>query len=640
MPDGWARVCWLLTCFPFLLAAQPPQEPPKAPEPLHTTITVTEKVSAETPANISVLDSTNLTEAPGANLDDRLRTVPGFSLFKRSSSLVAHPTTQGVSLRGIGSSGASRTLLLWDGVPANDPFGGWVYWTQFIPDEMRQVEVSRGAATSIFGDRAMSGAIAVFSTQPQSMHLLADYETGNRDTQDATLGFSTMWRNFAVSGMGRAFTTDGYYIVPAAIRGAVDQTAGVKFVTGDVHLHHYTSFGNFFLKFNLLDEERKNGTTLTRNSTSMGTVSLHYEREFGHNAVSILGFHTGEGFHSSFSSVSADRNTERLTYLQSAPSDATGGAAMWQHHQRKWNLLAGADVDRVQGTSTDHLVPTGLREGGGIQLQHGVFAQADALLGPVRLFGGLRHSVAGEGSNFLSPSAGLSVARKSLRLRGSVYRAFRAATLNELFREFRVGNTDTLPNASLRPETVFGAEAGVDWVGENSAFRVTAFRNSLDNLITNVTLSSAPNLIVRQRENAAAALSRGVEAGFQHRYRNWTGEIGYLYADSRYVTGYRISQIPRNQATAQVSYVRGGTVASAGLRAYDYQFDDDLNQFRLPGYAVLQFMVMQHIVKALTAEASLENALDRTFYTAFTPTPNIGAPRLWRVGLRWSGHLR
>ena len=77
-----------------------------------------------------VVNQQQLQQTPGVNLDDRLRQVPGFSLFRRSSSLVANPTTQGVSLRAIGSSGASRTLVLWDGIPINDPFGGWVYWTR------------------------------------------------------------------------------------------------------------------------------------------------------------------------------------------------------------------------------------------------------------------------------------------------------------------------------------------------------------------------------------------------------------------------------------------------------------------------------------------------------------------------------
>ncbi len=623
----------------FPIAAQQPAQEPAKPEPVKTSITVVEKISAEAPANITLMDAKDLEETPGVNLDDRLRAIPGFSLFRRSSSLVANPTTQGISLRGIGSSGASRTLVLWDGIPANDPFGGWVYWTQFVPDEISSVEISRGAATSIFGDRAMSGAIGIFSRQPERFHLFSGFEAGNNDSQDVWTGFSNVWSELAISGSLRAFQTDGYYIVPQSIRGTADTRAGVRFVTGDVHIDHYTRLGNLFLKVNMLAEERKNGTVLTHNSTGLGTVSLRYNREFAHDSISILGFHTREGFHSTFSSVTNNRNTERLTYSQTVPSDATGGAALWQHHESRWNLLGGADVDRMGGTDTDHLVPSGLRVAGGTQLQHGVFAQTDTTLGPARFFAGLRHTFAGGDNRFLSPNAGVVLGRKRLRLRGSVYRAFRAPTLNELYREFRVGNTDTLANPNLRPETVFGSEFGADWVGEAGSMRVTAYRNSLSNLITNVTLSSTPSAIVRQRANAAEALSRGVEADFERRWHAFTGEAQYLFVDSRYVTGFRVAQIPKHQGSGQVTYLHGGTMASLSVRSFDYQFDDDLNQFRLPGYAVVQLVARQHVWRSLSADVGIENALNRVFYTAFTPTPTTGSPRLWRVGLRWDGKV-
>ena len=626
-------------CWPCLPAAQQSPEPPKQLEPVKTTVTVVEKISAETPSNVTVVDSTELQATPGTDLDDRLRQTAGFSLFRRTSSVVANPTTQGISLRGIGSSGASRTLVLWDGIPANDPFGGWVYWTQFVPLEMERVEISRGAGTSVFGDRAMSGSIGIFSREPQPLHLIGAFDAGNRDTQDATAGFSYVWPNLAISGDGRAFTTDGYYIVPDTIRGPIDRPAGVRFVTGDVHVDHYTSLGNLFFKFNILAEDRQNGTSLTHNSTSLGTVSLHYDRETGSNSISILGYYTGEGFHSSFSSVPASRRTETLTYVQTVPSNAGGGAVLWRHHRTRWNLMAGGDAARVHGTSTDHLVPTGLRVGGGTQVERGAFAQADGTVGPARLYAGVRESLTGH-SHFLSPSAGVTAGAKSLRARASVYRAFRSPTLNELYREFRVGNTDTQANPNLVPETLWGAEAGVDWIGGSSSARVTAYRNSLDHLITNVTLSTAPNLIVRQRQNAAAAVSRGVEAELRRRYRNWTGALDYLFVDSRYVTGFRVAQIPKHQGSAALTYHRGSTLASLSVRSFDYQFDDDANQFRLPGYATVQLMASQRLVKSLSAEAAVENALDHTFYVAFTPTPNTGAPRLWRIGLRWDGKLR
>ena len=618
------------------------QAGPKPP-PVHTTITVVEKVSTETPANVTVVNNAAIQDTAGTNLDDRLRDVPGFTLFKRSSSIVAHPTTQGVSLRGLGSSGASRTLVLWDGIPVNDPFGGWVYWTQFIPDEIQEVEISRGAATSVFGDRAMSGAIGVFSAAPQRLHLLGDYETGNRDTQDVSAGFSDLWPRVAVSVNARGFTTDGYYIVPAGIRGAVDRMANVRFATGDVHIDHFTSAGNLFFRLDMLAEERGNGTELTHNSTGMGLASLHYVRDFGGNSLSLTGYGVEEGFHSTFSTVLNARNTERLTYTQSVPSQGEGAAGLWQRRESKWNVLGGADVERVHGVDTDHLLAAGLRTGGGSQLQNGIFGQVDGELGPVHLYAGARGSFTGQGSqhtSFLSPSAGVAYGRRRWRLRGSAYRAFRAPTLNELYRSFSVGNTFTESNPNLVPETMTGGEVGADWTGENATFRVTAYRNALDNLITNVTLSSTPSQIVRQRANAAAAVSRGIETEFHQRFRDWSAEVSYLYVDARYSTDYRISQVPKHQGSAGVVYQHGGTIVSLDVRAFDYQFDDDLNQFRLPGYATVQLVGRQRISGHLSAEAALENALDRTYYTAFTPTPNVGGPRLWRVGLKWDGKVR
>ena len=157
-------------------------------EPVRSSVTVVAKVTAEAPASMAVIESKQLDTLPGVNLDDRLRMVPGFSLFRRSSSVAANPTTQGISLRGMGSSGASRTLVLWDGVPLNDPFGGWVYWTRVDPAELDRVEVLRGASTSVFGDRALSGAIALFSRTPEKRRFTASYEGGNRNTHAVTAG--------------------------------------------------------------------------------------------------------------------------------------------------------------------------------------------------------------------------------------------------------------------------------------------------------------------------------------------------------------------------------------------------------------------------------------------------------------------
>ena len=601
---------------------------------MKSSITVTGTISEDAPASITVLGPVQLEEIPGVNLDDRLRSVPGFTLFKRSSSIVANPTTQGVSLRGLGSSGASRTLVLWDDIPVNDPFGGWVYWDRIGPDEVDRVEISRGASTSLFGDLAMSGVIETFSPAASRHHYEASYDGGNKNTNEVSVAGSNLWRNFAISGYARAFDTDGYFIVPRSIRGSVDTPAQVEFVAGETRLDFFGAADRLFLRLDILAEHRQNGTVVTQNSTSLGTIAGNYSHLWSHDQISLIGYYTGEGFHASFSSVATGRNSERLLYLQSVPSQSEGGSGYWRHEESAWHVTAGADARNVQGIDTDHLVTGALRIGGGSQLEAGVFGQADVRTGPAQFFLGAREQVV-SGSPFFSPSAGFAVGRHRFRARGSVYRAFRAPTLNELYRDFVVGTINTEPNALLKPETSFGSEFGFDYVGEATHATLTFYRTQLDNLITNVTISQTGPNIIRQRQNAAQALSRGIEANVARKWGDWQGQLGYMLADSRFVTGPRISQVPRNQGTAQISYQHNRTLAAVGVRAFSSQFDDDLNQFLLPGFAVAQLSVQQRITSSFSAHADIENLLDRTYLTALSSGPNIGAPRLWRVGLRW-----
>lgn len=599
---------------------------------------MTEKITAEAPASISVFDRPVLQRIPGVNLDDRLRMVPGFSLFRRSSSLVAHPTTQGISLRGIGSSGTSRTLVLWDGIPLNDPFGGWVYWTRVSPEELGRVEVSRGASTSVFGDRALGGVIGLFSREPDKHRLTGSYEAGNRGTHTVSAGYSHLWRKVAFSGQGRAFTTNGYFLVPQDSRGLVDERAGVRFVSGDSRVDLLGLRQRLFLKLDTLVEERANGTALQRNSSSMGNAGVNYARDWQRNGISGIAYHTRAEFRSSFSTILANRNSERISSVQTVPAHAVGGAGYWRHSSSRFSTLLGGDVQRVEGQSIDRF-PTFTRIGAGTLVQHGRFIQADATLGPARFFLGARHHVPSADRQFFSPSFGVTAGRKRWRARGSVYRSFRAPTLNELYREFRQGNAVTLPNDQLKPERVFGAEVGFDWVGESTRAGFTLFRNELNDLITNVTLRTTPAEITRQRRNAAEALIRGAEIDLRGHWRSWHAEASYLFADSRFSTRLRIPQIPKHQGSAQLTWSGRQTLASAGVRSHAAQFDDDVNRFLLPGYAAAHVSLRQQIYRHLSAVIVFENLLNREYFVAFTPVPQVGSPRLWRGGLRWDGRL-
>jgi outer membrane receptor protein involved in Fe transport len=631
----------LLVCTLALPAfAQPATDAPKI-DPLKQSITVTADIGAEAPASIVEIGRPQLQQLPGENLDDRLRYVPGFSMFRRSSSLVANPTTQGISLRGLGSSGASRTLLLWDGIPVNSPFGGWIYWDRLAPEDIEGVEISRGASTSIFGDKAMGGSINIFSRPPEPWHLQLGADGGNDGQVQLYGGFSHLWAHrFAASAHVRTFRMDGYYIVPEGTRGPVDQPAGVEFVAGTIRLDYLTVRDKLFLRLDTLAEDRRNGTALTPNSTGLGSLAFSWAHVTARDGLLVSAYHTRENYHAWFSSIGAGRRTETLSFMQHAPSDETGVAGLWRRAQSHWTMIAGGDVARTAGYSADYLLPAGLRFGEGVRWSRGFFGQVNGKTGPVSVFLGAREDFTGA-DNFFAPSGGVTAGRGLFRVRASAYRSFRSPTLNELYRTFRAGNSITQANSDLLPEKLFGAEAGFDIVGETRRFSVTLFRNGLDDVITNVTLSVTPSLTTRQRQNAASAVTHGIEANLrQNLGAHWQGELSYLYADSRYATGLRIPQVAKQQGSASLTWLHGKTFISSSLRAYSLQFEDDLNTLPLPGYAVLQFSARRNLTSSLSARFEMENALGRIYLTGRTPAPQIGAPRLFRVGLRWDGPVR
>jgi outer membrane receptor protein involved in Fe transport len=614
---------------PVVLLAQPQEI---ELEPLKTTVTVRGQVETPVASYVSTMNAEALESRPGVNLDDRLRDVPGFSLFRRSSSFVSHPTSQGVSLRGIGTNAASRTLVLYDGIPVNDPFGGWVYWTRFNPDTIEMIEISRGAANSVYGDRAMGGMLNVLTPAPDSRHGWISAEGGNVGMADARGGYSDLFGKFGFSAMARGFRSDGYYIIPENIRGPVDTRADVDFAAGDLRMDYFGGSQHLMFKANVLAEQRQNATLLRDNSSALGTAGVNYRR----GGLSASAYHSRAKLFSSFTAVNATHTVETLTTLQKVTSTDNGGSLAWNGSSGSVNWLAGADAHRADGVSRDTVVAAGIqRNPGGTLWQQGVFVQSDVGLGTrTRLYGGLRHDFTDRGNDFWSPRGGIAFSEGPRRWRASAYRSFRAPTLNEFFRDFRVGNVTTRANAGLLPETTVGIDAGVDWRVSSWMTRTTLFWQSIDDLIGNITLVSGASPI-RQRQNIGQATARGVEFDVQKAFRKFRVEAAYLFADSQLDTNVWMPQTPKHQGSFQVLYSAGPMLLSAGVRAYSLQFEDDLNEFLLPGFASVQFLAQRRFGRGFSGLVAVENLLDKEYLAGFTPEPVIGGPRLVRVGLKW-----
>src|SRR5271157_3586904 len=430
------------------------------------------------PTSQYVISSEAMDQSGSLVTDDMLRQVPGFSTFRRSSSLFANPTSQGVSLRGVGASATSRSTVLLDGIPLNDSFGGWVYFARVPRAELEAMEVTNGGASDVFGNGALGGVVNLRARSAEEAYASGEVSYGSMSTPDVSFAVGVPVDNWSLAAAGQALRTGGYILVPPDQRGSVDTDAGTADLAGTLEVsRNLGEQGRFFVRGSGFGESRRNGTPLQLNDTTIPEVDLGLDWTTAHaGSFSARLYGSTEIYHQSFSAVAANRDSETLTNLQRNPSQQIGFVGTWTRlFEEKHKVAGGIEASDVRGQSEDTNYHSGapftLVDAGGRQHAWGFFAQDAFFFAPKWLltFGGrvdtwnnntgfqnnqplttgtpTTETFANRSETAFSPRVSLLRSfSHGLALSASVYRAFRAPTLNELYRNFRVGNVLTYAN--------------------------------------------------------------------------------------------------------------------------------------------------------------------------------------------------
>jgi outer membrane receptor protein involved in Fe transport len=674
-----------------------------APAALLETVTVTparsEQRLGDIPASVSVLQTEDIRQSPALVADDVLRQIPTFSLFRRTSSLSSHPTSQGVSLRGIGPSGVSRTLVLIDGVPFNDPFGGWVYWTRVPLESVDRIEVVDGSGSSLYGNYAMGGVINIVSSRPTRRTVEFKPQYGNHKTPKLDFFGSDVWGKVGIAAEGSLFDTDGFPIVAASERGVIDNNATVQFKNVNVKVSYSPNDRvQAFFRTGYFSENRGNGkineVNDTRLKTANGGVRIRMPDESDLQATL---FTDVEDFHSTFLAVSAvnnvPRSAVRLTLDQHVPTKSVGGMVQWARAIGGAQFLsAGTDWRWVDGDSNEDAYN---------QLGALVSPVTQAVLALKRISGGTQRSIGAFVQDIITPTPKLSLTlavrvdhwrsysahnnetnipagtpgagdrptlpekvstvgtpraaalyhlTDRINVWGAVSSGFRAPTLNELYRQFRVGTTLTLANFDLEPERLVSGEGGVSIaVARNLLVRATVYDNSVKNPVFNLTTAIAGANVTQQRQNVARTEIRGFQADVDFRRGDWRVTGGYLHDVAKVkeiaappapnipsILGNTLQQVPRNRGSVHVAYSNPAIVTVGfGVQGIGAQFDDDLNtpSRLLPKYGVADLTASRTIVKNVDVFFGVQNLFDKEYIVMTLPT-TTGSPRLINVGAR------
>ncbi len=669
------------------------QVPPPPPELPEVVVTGARLPPAASEAAFAVirLDDEDLRDQQ--RLDEALRAVPAVSLFRRTTSLSANPTTQGISLRAIAPSGAGRTLVTLDGVPLNDPFGGWVIWSQVPTESLSGLDIVRGSGAGPYGAGALTGVI-----QLRERDAGASLDASLAEHGGARLSASGADRFGGVRLVGSALyeTSDGYVPVRGPAAGAADTPLDLEVRSAALRADLSAGPAVVALRASAFDEERGSGLAGARATAGGNALSATaaVQPSAGRPGWRLQVWRRESDLANSSVAVAADRaSTTPANDQFETPAVGWGMNAALRRAivsgvaRVEWEL--GADARRFEGETRERFRNLGAgftrgRVAGGESSVAGLYAEGSWTFGPWLVAGGLRadrwENRGGVRREFdlatgaptldeTDParsgevvSARLAV-RRALAgghaLRAAAYSGFRPATLNELHRPFRVGNDLTEANAALQPERLQGLELGWSWTGDRAALSATVFRNEIDDAIVNVTIAEGPGTfpragfvpaggVLRQRMNAGTIAATGVEAEARLELTDSLSlRAAAAFTDAEVdggsaapqLTGLRPAQAPRWSAVAGLDWRAAGRLTlAADLRWESDRFDDDLNSRVLKGAVIADLRADWALRPGVDLYLAADNLFDEEVEVSETGTgvAGYGPPRTLRLGVRLS----
>jgi outer membrane receptor protein involved in Fe transport len=566
-------------------------------------------------------------------------------------------------------------LVLLDGVPLNDGFGGWINWG-LVPDRIARIEIVPGGGSNLYGNWAMGGVVHLFSESPLKGSIFKlDSQAGNYDTYTQAVSAHLGTDRIGMTLGYRWYHSHGFISLPADQRGPIDQP-------NDSRHHHFSGSMaaqiseriRLRLSGTWFDEDRSFGTPLSLATRTIGTTALSLSGESARgDRYELSLFGQWQTFRNATAQVTPSatlRLSEFQDRIQTIPSNDFGGSLQWisrlsPHHK----FVLGADVRTIIAQSSDALFtaagPAGNTLARGQQLAGGAFAEwmyqpIDVLtFAPsVRSDWWTQFNARTEAATgtVTSPDARtISVVNPKLsvlyragewfRLGASAYQAFRAPTLNELYRSFGFGGFTFAANDQLSAERLSGIEAkveGGDMYGIGLSWRVSGHVDWVKDQILFVTQGP----LLAQRQNVGRTRTAGGEASLTwHPVTPLAFQLGYAYVHSVITEfpanpgreGKFVPNVSQHQVTAGLS-LSHPQLAELTIQAryLSRQYADDANTQPIADFVVLDASLQRTVFKGLRLFVNGENLTDRRYIATQTGSiKTLGTPLLVIGGIRY-----
>ncbi|MGI8820860.1 MAG: TonB-dependent receptor [Chthoniobacterales bacterium] len=178
-------------------------EAPAESETEEIVVTATRLPIAEdqSPSSVTVVGSEEIAQRQLRRVADALREVPGLAVVQTG----APGQLTSVFTRGLRSE---HTQVLLDGIPINQGLAGLFNFADLTIDDVDRIEVARGPQSTLYGPRALAGAIQIFTKRGSGVPTgTVSAEAGSFGTFREAFSSSGSWKQFDYSvGLSRLDT--------------------------------------------------------------------------------------------------------------------------------------------------------------------------------------------------------------------------------------------------------------------------------------------------------------------------------------------------------------------------------------------------------------------------------------------------
>jgi iron complex outermembrane receptor protein len=529
----------------------------------------------EIPLNTTILTKEVLEIAPDQTIDQILKNVPGV-ILNDTPYYQKDPTGQSINVRGLGNA---RTLVLIDGLPANDAFYGTVQWNLVPMSAIDSVEFIRGGVSSLWGNYGMGGVINIKTKTPANSQQevsgsIGSFGTGNVAASKDLIASDALQLRFSAD----YFATDGYQgiatISPAASNSIKNGQGPASSHNSNVRLQGYfkaspNTNGFFRAGYSTMSDLSSGyafATNIRQSADLAGGATTRLDNQ---SKVDLNLFYQNTGFNKQNGSTTTSRtnnipaNTPYINANYQDPYSSVGASAQYTKELQGIvdQYVVGVDARNITGSNlTNNLNNNGtvaaVNYAQGQQVFYGLMGQLKSRAESFPLETTLaaridqwnsqtptNYNTGANGANpvyqnvpnqsktQLSPTLGLLYkVNGNWDLRSAAYQAFHAPGLNNTLRSYGSSSGFSFANPNLAPETMTGYEVGTDYRWKGGFAQLTGFNNYIQSAVATYSL------------NKNSATDQALAKQLCGASTTWTGQTDYGICNSSNLSYYTNNQ--------------------------------------------------------------------------------------------------